>query len=107
MNGPHSTTGTIHRHMGLYSSHSQSIDTPGVSMGPKMGYQMVVNECPSSPSPGLPLIMPAAVVAAANNSREEAAMAASVSEVGGIVSEGGGVDGEDQQPLQRMFLVPF
>lgn len=106
MNGPHSTTGTIHRHMGLYSSHSQSIDTPGVSMGPKMGYQMVVNECPSSPSPGLPIIMPAAVVAA-NNSREEAAMAASVSEVGGIVSEGGGVDGEDQQPLQRMFLVPF
>ena len=72
-------------------------------MGPKMGYQMVVNECPSSPSPGLPIIMPAAVVAA-NNSREEAAMAASVSEVGGIVSEGGGVDGEDQQPLQRMFL---
>jgi len=96
-----STTGTIHRH--LYSSHSQSIDTPGVSMGPKMGYQMVVNECPSSPSPGLPIIMPAAVVAA-NNSREEAAMAASVSEVGGIVSEGGGVDGEDQQPLQ-LFLV--
>ena len=75
-------------------------------MGPKMGYQMVVNECPSSPSPGLPIIMPAAVVAA-NNSREEAAMAASVSEVGGIVSEGGGVDGEDQQPLQRMFLAHF
>ena len=75
-------------------------------MGPKMGYQMVVNECPSSPSPGLPIIMPAAVVAA-NNSREEAAMAGSVSEVGGIVSEGGGVDGEDQQPLKRMFLFPF
>ena len=31
-------------------------------------------------------------------------MAASVSEVGGIVSEGGGVDGEEQQPLQRMFI---
>lgn len=89
--------------MGLYSSHSQSIETPGVSMGPKMGYQMVVNECPSSPSPGLPIIMPAAVVAA-NNIREEAAMAGSVSEVGAVVSEAGGVDGEDQQPLQ-LFLV--
>ena len=102
MNGPHSTTGTIHRHMGLYSSHSQSIETPGVSMGPKMGYQMVVNECPSSPSPGLPIIMPAAVVAA-NNIREEAAMAGSVSEVGAVVSEAGGVDGEDQ----RKFLAAF
>merc|ERR1719273_628753 len=45
-----STTGTIHRH--LYSSHSQSIDTPKNSI-------MVANEClPSSPSP-LPLLMPA------------------------------------------------
>ena len=34
-------------------------------------------------------------------------MAGSVSEVGAVVSEAGGVDGEDQQPLQRKFLAAF